>query len=131
MKNYTYGSKMISEIYGAASDYKNIDITTQVLGSFGGGNKTIPDPSLPAGKKVVEKYSRPGYNVVTYRQYKDDKGNIISSEKIGYSNYPAQVGVVRIGAAKPAAPKPGKHQPIAPKPQQPVPGAGQAPNPGI
>lgn len=131
VKNYTYGSKMISEIYGAASDYKNIDITTQVLGSFGGGNKTIPDPSLPAGKKVVEKYSRPGYNVVTYRQYKDDKGNIISSEKIGYSNYPAQAGVVRVGAAKPAAPKPGKHQPIAPKPQQPVPGAGQAPNPGI
>lgn len=132
IKNYTYGSKVISEVYGASSDYKNIDIATQVLGSYGGGSKTVSDPSLPAGARVVEKYSRAGYNVVTYRQYKDEKGNLVKSEKIGYSNYPAQVGVVRVGAAKAAKPsKPGQ---VAPKPQQqapsPAPGGGQSASPG-
>ena len=128
IKNYTYGSKVISEIYGSSSDYKNIEIATQVLGSYGGGSKTISDPSLPAGARVVEKYSRAGYNVVTYRQFKDEKGNVVKSEKIGYSNYPAQLGVVRVGAAKAAKPaaKPGqtaKPQQAAPAPSQ---GAGQA-----
>ena len=130
IKNYTYGSKVISEIYGSSSDYKNIEIATQVLGSYGGGSKTISDPSLPAGARVVEKYSRAGYNVVTYRQFKDEKGNVVKSEKIGYSNYPSQVGVVRVGAAKAAKPaaKPGqtaKPQQAAPAPA-PSQGAGQA-----
>ena len=87
----------------------NIDVSTQMLGSFGGGNKTVPDASIPAGKKVVVKYGRPGYSVATYRIFKDDKGNTIKTEKLGVSTYPAQVGLVKVGAGKPAVktPKPG------------------------
>src|SRR3712207_7803143 len=41
--------------------------------------------------------------------FKDDKGNTIKTEKLGVSTYPAQVGLVKVGAGKPAvkAPKPG------------------------
>nr|WP_314277854.1 VanW family protein [uncultured Peptostreptococcus sp.] len=105
IKNYIYGNKVISEVYGSSSDHMNIDITTQVLGSHAGGSKTVVDPSLPAGKKVVEKPARPGYTVVTYRQYKSADGSLIKSEKIGYSNYPGQSGIVRVGGQQQQNPK--------------------------
>lgn len=100
IKNYTLNGKLHSQIYGSKEDFQNIDVSTQMLGSFGGGNKTVPDASIPAGKKVVVKYGRPGYSVATYRIFKDDKGNTIKTEKIGISTYPAQVGLVKVGPAK-------------------------------
>lgn len=107
IKNFVSNGKMISQIFGSKTDYQNIDVTTQMLGSTGAGTKTIQDPTLPAGKKVVEKYASPGYTVATYRIYKDDKGNTTKTEKIGISSYPAKMGIVRVGA-KPVAKTPSK-----------------------
>lgn len=99
VKNYYAGNQIGSQIYGSKEDKQNIKIATEMLGSFGGGNKTVNDPTLPVGKKVVEKYARPGYNVATYRIYKDENGNILKTEKVATSTYPAQTGIVRVGAA--------------------------------
>ncbi|WAW13995.1 VanW family protein [Peptostreptococcus equinus] len=104
IKNFIQGNYIVSEIYGSKEDIQTIDIVTEMLGSYGGGNKTIKDPSLPAGAKVVEKYSRPGYNMMTYRIYKDKNGNTIRTEKIGPSHYPAQTGVIRVGAGTTKSP---------------------------
>ena len=130
VKNYVSGNKIGSQIFGFKEDKQNIKITTEMLGSFGGGNKTVTDPTLPAGKKVVEKYSRPGYNVATYRVYSDDNGNVIRTEKVATSSYPAQTGIVRVGAgaAAPNAKTPGAKQPggaVKPQvqPQKPQTGA--------
>lgn len=101
VKNFTIDGKVVSQIFGNKADYQNIEVTTEMLGSTGAGSKTISDPSLPAGKRVVEKYASRGYTVATYRIYKDNNGNTIKTEKIGISGYPAQMGIVRVGAAKP------------------------------
>lgn len=98
IKNYVSGNKIGSQIFGFRDDKQNIKITTEMLGSFGGGSKTITDPSLPAGKKVIEKPSRVGHSVVTYRIYLDDKGAVIKTEKVANSSYPSQVGIIRVGA---------------------------------
>lgn len=98
VKNFVSGNTIGSQIYGFKEDKQNIKIVTEMLGSFGGGNKTVPDPKLPSGKKVVEKYGRPGYNVATYRVYTDDSGKRIKTEKVATSTYPAQTGIVRVGA---------------------------------
>ncbi|WP_101772827.1 VanW family protein [Peptostreptococcus faecalis] len=103
IKNYSTGNKIVSQIYGSKEDKQNIDITTQMTSSYGGGSKVIKDASLPAGKKVIEKYSRPGYGVITYRIYKDGSGKTTKTEKVATSSYPSQVGIVRVGAA-PAKP---------------------------
>lgn len=125
IKNYISGNKVISEIYGSKNDKKNIQISTEMLGSFGGGSKTISDPSLPTGKRVVEKYSRAGYTVATYRIYMDENNNITQTEKIAMSNYPSQTGVVRVGAAKvkntnKAGVKPSAQEKIQNKPNAPT-----------
>ncbi|MEG0249820.1 MAG: VanW family protein [Peptostreptococcus sp.] len=101
VQNLAFDNKIVSQIYGASEDKPNIDIATEMTGSFGGGNRTVADASLPAGSKVVEKYGRPGYNVTTYRIFKDDKGNKIKTEKVAISSYPSQTGVIRVGAAAP------------------------------
>lgn len=101
VQNLASDNKIVSQIYGASEDKPNIDIATEMTGSFGGGNRTITDPSLPAGSRVVEKYGRPGYNVVTYRIFKDEKGNKIKTEKVAVSSYPSQTGIIRVGATAP------------------------------
>lgn len=105
VKNFISGNKLVSQIFGAKEDKQNIDIATELLSSYSLGSKVINDPSLPAGKRVVKEYSRPGYKVVTYRIYKDANGKTIKTENIGYSNYPARAGVVRVGSAKAPAVK--------------------------
>ncbi len=109
IKNFTANGKIYSQIFGNKEDFSNIDVTTQMLGYTGAGSKTITDPTLPAGKKVVEKYASPGYTVATYRIYKDASGKTTKTEKIGISSYPAKMGIVRVGAkpvTKPATQKP-------------------------
>ena len=98
VKNYTVNNKLVSEIFGSKSDLKNIKIVTRTIAVKSSGTKTVNDPSLPAGKRVIESYSRPTIQVVTYRQYLDSKGNVEDTEKIGYSTYPGKEGVVRVGA---------------------------------
>lgn len=125
IKNYVSGNKIGSQIFGFKEDKQNIKISTEMLGSFGGGSKTITDPSLPAGKRVVEKPARSGYNVVTYRSYLDENGKIIKTEKVANSSYPSQTGIIRVGAAVKKTPtpsaKPSKQAKPAVNPQQQVP----------
>lgn len=98
VKNFVSGNKLISQIFGSKDDEKKIKIITQTIAVKKNGVKTLADPSLPAGKKVIESYSRPTIQVVTYRLYLDDAGNVEKREKIGYSIYPGKEGVVRVGA---------------------------------
>ena len=125
IKNYVSGNKIGSQIFGFKEDKQNIKISTEMLGSFGGGSKTITDPSLPAGKRVVEKPARSGYNVVTYRSYLDENGKIIKTEKVANSSYPSQTGIIRVGAAVKKTPtpsvKPSKQAKPTVNPQQQAP----------
>lgn len=114
IKNYAQGGKLVSQIFGSSKDRQYISITTQVTGSFGGGSKTIQDPSLPPGARVVEKYARSGYSVITYRVYSDKNGKVLKTERIAVSSYPSQTGIVRVGAAKPKATAPATGVPARP-----------------
>ncbi len=125
IKNYVSGNKIGSQIFGFKEDKQNIKISTEMLGSFGGGSKTITDPSLPEGKRVVEKPARSGYNVVTYRSYLDENDKIIKTEKVANSSYPSQTGIIRVGAAVKKTPtpsvKPSKQAKPTVNPQQQAP----------
>lgn len=113
IKNYVSGNKVGSQIFGFKEDKKNIKITTEMLGSFGGGSKTIKDSSLPTGKRIVEKPSRLGYNVATYRSYLDKKGSVIKTEKVANSSYPPQTGIIRVGGGSTTTKNTKKAKPVS------------------
>lgn len=123
VKNTVNGNVITSQIFGSKSDQQFIEIQTDTVGYSGAGAKTIPDPTLPAGKKVVESYGYTGSTVITYRIFKDKEGKVLKREKVATNVYPSKAGVVRIGTKKvaPVQPKPGQQAPgtNTPQPQQP------------
>lgn len=123
VKNTVNGNVITSQIFGIKSDQQFIEIQTDTVGYSGAGAKTIPDPTLPAGKKVVESYGYTGSTVITYRIFKDKEGKVLKREKVATNVYPSKAGVVRVGTKKvaPVQPKPGQQAPgtNTPQPQQP------------
>ncbi len=90
------------DIYGAASDKKNITIFTgPVSHTPTAGTKTVYDPSLPAGaRKVVDKGSR-GARVTVYRRINSLDGTSVT-ETVSTDRYPAQKVIIGVGPnAKP------------------------------
>lgn len=64
--NYSDGSSMISEIYGDVNKFKPVEISTKILASYEPATTYVEDPSLPAGREVVDKPGHAGYKVATY-----------------------------------------------------------------
>ncbi|MDR1773765.1 MAG: VanW family protein, partial [Clostridioides sp.] len=123
IRSYVDGSQVHMEIYGSKNDVQNISISTSQIGSSAGSSKKVNDPTLPAGKEVVEKKARNSYTVVTYRSYLDASGNVIKKEKVSTSYYPKKEGVIRVGTAvveKPAEPSTTtQSEPSTAKPENP------------
>ncbi len=119
VKNTVNGNVITSQIYGSKADQQFIEIQTDTVGYSGAGARTIPDPSLPAGKRVVESYGYTGSTVITYRIFKDKDGKVLKREKVATNVYPSKAGVVRVGTKKvaPAQPKPAQQVPGAKTPQ--------------
>ncbi|MDR0879410.1 MAG: VanW family protein [Clostridioides sp.] len=108
IKAYVSGGAIHTSIYGNDADKKNVDITTSLVGSSSAGSKKVNDPTLPVGTTKVDKNPRSSYSVLTYRIFKDEKGNVVKKEKVASSYYPKKEGVILVGTMQ-----------VQPKPQTP------------
>ncbi|WP_300283058.1 VanW family protein [Peptacetobacter sp.] len=99
VQNYVSGGTIVCQVFGNKSDEQNIEIQTKVISIASATSEKVNKSDLPAGKEVVEKPSRNGYTVETYRIYKDKNGKQIKKEKISTSYYPKKNGVIFVGTA--------------------------------
>lgn len=109
IQNYVTGGSIVCQVFGSKADEQNIEIQTKTVSVSQATLQKIEKSDLPAGKEEVDKASRNGYVVETYRIYKDKNGKQIKKEKIATSSYPKQNGVIFVGTApveeKPAEPQ--------------------------
>ena len=109
IQNYVTGGSIVCQVFGSKADEQNIEIQTKTISVSQATPQKVEKSDLPAGKEEVDKASRNGYVVETYRIYKDKNGKQIKKEKIATSSYPKQNGVIFVGTApveeKPAEPQ--------------------------
>lgn len=109
VQNYVTGGSVVCQIFGKKADEQNIEIYTKTISVSQATPQKVEKSDLPAGKEEVDKPSRNGYVIETYRIYKDKNGKQIKKEKVATSNYPKQNGVIFVGTApkeeKPAEPQ--------------------------
>lgn len=98
------GGRVTVNVYGHPEDKTQVEILTGNRSTVGAGMKTISDPKLPKGRRVVEESSRSGIRVTVTRVVKKD-GQEPRKEVVSRDYYRPFDGVVRVGthvAAKPA-----------------------------
>ena len=66
------------QIYGSASDKKEVSLSTSVVNRTAAGTKTIIDASLPEGHKQVVTKGSGGLQVVLHRKVKTADGADVS-----------------------------------------------------
>ena len=108
IQNYVTGGSIVCQVFGSKVDEQNIEIQTKTISVSQATPQKVEKSDLPAGKEEVDKASRNGYVVETYRIYKDKNGKQIKKEKIATSSYPKQNGVIFVGTA-----------PVEEKPEEP------------
>jgi vancomycin resistance protein YoaR len=92
---YVKGSRLTVQIYGAATEKKEVKLYTNVVKRMVAGSETVVDSSLPEGKtQVVEKGAR-GLEVVLYRKLKMPDGT--DAVQTIRSRYAPQKAVVAVG----------------------------------
>jgi vancomycin resistance protein YoaR len=72
------GSRLVIQIYGSASDKKEVSLSTSVVNRTAAGTKTIIDASLPEGHKQVVTKGSGGLQVVLHRKVKTADGADVS-----------------------------------------------------
>jgi vancomycin resistance protein YoaR len=98
------GGRVAVNIYGHPEDKTQVEILTGNRSTVGAGMKTVSDPKLPKGRRVVEESARSGIRVTVTRIVKKD-GQEPRKEVVSRDFYRPFDGVVRVGTrvvAKPA-----------------------------
>ncbi len=92
-------------IYGKYEETEyNVKISAVTTETIPFETQTIEDPSLPAGKQVVEKNGSTGYKSVTYKEVYTKSGSLVSKTQISSDRYKTITKIVRVGTggAEPA-----------------------------
>ncbi|MCX7599688.1 MAG: VanW family protein [Armatimonadetes bacterium] len=95
---WTTASRLYVRIIGAKEDKVEVELLRSNVESIPAGYKEIPDPSLPPGKKVVERKGYSGARAVLIRVIKRD-GQEMKREVLHTDYYAPQAKVVRVGPA--------------------------------
>ncbi|WDV47053.1 VanW family protein [Clostridiaceae bacterium M8S5] len=95
---YNSGNRVYASIYGDKNDkYYDIKITSKVLSKTQKPDyKTKIDNNLKSGERIVDQTSRPGYKVVSYKNYYKN-GKFIKSVKLHTDVYKPMIGIIRKG----------------------------------
>lgn len=105
---------VVFHIYGHPDDKREVSLATSGHATIGAGVKTISDPRLPRGRRVVEKRAKSGLRVTLTRTVKKD-GQVLRREVVSRSYYRPYSGIVRVGTAvrakKPEKPSAGELTP--------------------
>lgn len=91
------GGRVIVHLYGHADDKAEVSIVSGGVSTVGAGLKTIPDPQLPKGRRVVVEPARSGKRVTVSRIVKK-AGREVRKEVISRDYYRPFDGVVRVGS---------------------------------
>jgi vancomycin resistance protein YoaR len=116
------GNRVVLHLYGHPDDKREVQIISSGVRYLGAGVKTVPDPRLPKGRRVVEKRARSGRSVTITRVVKKD-GVEVRRERVSRDYYPPKPGIVRVGTRETAKPAPAAaaRPPGAPLTPAPVP----------
>lgn len=100
IKNYYSNGVVKSQIFGAKSDNKKIEISTAINSVISYSTVQQKDSTLNKGVTRYLERGRTGYTVSTYRIYYDENGKQIKKEKVCSSYYPSKNAVVAVGTKK-------------------------------
>lgn len=129
------GDRLWAAIVGHADDDYDVELTVTGYSTWGPDTKTIEDPNLPPGKRVVDNPGAAGARATLWMTVSKD-GKQLKKTKLHDDYYAAVTRVVRVGKAKPTpppeqpkpgteapglAPAEGAKPPTAPKPATPKP----------
>lgn len=123
------GDRLWAAVVGHADDDYDVELTVTDKSTWGGGTQIIEDPSLPPGKRVVEKDGSSGARATLWMTVSKN-GKQIKKVKLHDDYYPAQTRVVRVGVKPKTPPAPPSGAPPAGRtPPGTPPGPGLAPAP--
>ncbi|MDU7964265.1 MAG: G5 domain-containing protein, partial [Clostridium perfringens] len=123
IQGYTSNKHVTFNIYGNVQgmDGKTYELQTVVNETLKPSVKTVDDPSLPEGQKVVEQRPVTGYKssgyLVTYQNGKE-----IDKKLIGHDVYKQKDEIIKVGTKKAEQPKqeaPKQEQPATANPETP------------
>lgn len=116
-------------IYGPKfADGLTRDFTSELVKTTGGGGeKLIPDPSMPEGQRKVKQSAHIGKTYVVYKHWYDADGKEVKKEKYSTETYSAFPAIVYVGSAPAATPAP--ETPSTPAPSTPTPAPDPTPVP--
>lgn len=90
------GGRVVFHLYGHPDDKRQVQILCSAISRVPARSRTVSDPKLPKGKRVVSKSPKSGRRVTVSRVVKKD-GAIIRREVVSRDYYPAQTGLIRVG----------------------------------
>lgn len=118
------GGRVVFHLYGHPDDKRQVQIVSSGVSRVSARSRTISDPKLPKGRRVVEKSARSGKRVTVSRVVKKD-GEVLRREVVSRDYYPAQAGVIRVGTRevpkKEPAEKPVSSEKSSPEAARPTP----------
>lgn len=95
------GRKLVTAIHGSPEDASQVEIVTAGGRTRGAGYRTIRDPRLRIGRRVIISRPSSGRSVTVSRLVRDG-GKVLSREIVSRDRYPARQGLIRVGSARPA-----------------------------
>jgi vancomycin resistance protein YoaR len=90
------GGRVVVNLYGHPDDKVDVSLVTGRVSKVDAGVKTIPDPKLPKGRRVVVEPPRSGTRVTLTRIVKKG-GREIRKEIVSRDYYRPYDGIVRVG----------------------------------
>lgn len=94
-----------ARVLGRHQPGERIEVLSEVLETLPPGVEEIPDPSLPAGQRVVKAKGAPGFRVKVWQiVYRD--GVEVERRLVSHDRYEPLKAVVRLGTRRPQQPAP-------------------------
>jgi vancomycin resistance protein YoaR len=90
------GGRCVVQVYGHPDDKHEVEIVRSGISRVGTSVRTVSDPRLARGRRVVERKAQGGQRVTVTRVVKKD-GQVLKREVVSRDYYRAFPGVVRVG----------------------------------
>ncbi|HEU4752356.1 MAG TPA: VanW family protein, partial [Armatimonadota bacterium] len=95
--------RVLISVYGHPDDRRQVEIVRSGISRLEPSVRTVSDPRLPRGRRVVEKKAQGGQRVTVTRVVKKD-GQVLRREVVSRDYYRPFAGIVRVGTG--SAPRP-------------------------
>jgi vancomycin resistance protein YoaR len=107
LRTFVGPSSLVVSLYGTPTHRRVVSDTAPLEVHGSPPVDRVPDPTLPAGEKVVESSGEPARTTSVRRRVYDASGKLIA-DTTWYSSYRSEPAVVHVGTKKKPKPKPKK-----------------------